>query len=176
MLPLIRNATESDAAALSALAWETFADTYAAFNSAQDMNLHLQRTYAPAIQAAEIVNVSMLTIVAEDDGALVGFAQLRCSPPPTCLLAVTPALQTPREILRFYVRRSWQGRGLAALLMEAARRAAASGGADALWLSVWSQNQRAQAFYRKCGFSRVGDTTFTLGLDVQQDFVMLRRA
>jgi ribosomal protein S18 acetylase RimI-like enzyme len=174
MTHLIRIATAADAVALSALARETFADTYAAFNTPQDMNLHLQRSYTPALQAAEIGNVNMLTIVAHSDGALSGFAQLRRSRPPACVSATQTPPRCAWEILRFYLQRDWHGRGLAAPLMEAARQAAVKAGADAIWLSVWSRNVRAQAFYRKCGFEIVGDTTFTLGRDVQHDFVMFR--
>jgi ribosomal protein S18 acetylase RimI-like enzyme len=174
MTHLIRIATAADAVALSALARETFVDTYAAFNTPQDMNLHLQRSYAPALQAAEIANVNMLTIVAQSDGELSGFAQLRRSTPPPCVSAASTPPRCAWEVLRFYLRRDWHGRGLAAPLMDAARRAAVNAGADAIWLSVWSRNERAQAFYRKCGFEVAGDTTFTLGCDVQHDFVMLR--
>lgn len=156
-----------------ARARETFIDTYAAVNTAQDMKLHLERSYAPALQRDEIENVSMLTIVAEDDGRLTGFAQGRYSTAPPCLGALATPPRRPWEILRFYVQRDWHGRGLARALMDSARAGAGAAGADAVWLSVWKRNERAQTFYRKCGFHPIGETTFTLGEDVQQDYVML---
>jgi ribosomal protein S18 acetylase RimI-like enzyme len=41
-----------------------------------------------------------------------------------------------------------------------------------MWLGVWERNWRAQAFYRKWGFRRVGEQTFMLGADAQTDWVM----
>jgi RimJ/RimL family protein N-acetyltransferase len=40
-------------------------------------------------------------------------------------------------------------------------------------LGVWERNARAQAFYRKHGFNRVGRQTFVVGSDPQTDDVML---
>jgi ribosomal protein S18 acetylase RimI-like enzyme len=45
-------------------------------------------------------------------------------------------------------------------------------GAEALWLGVWDGNPRAAAFYKKCRFTHVADKTFTLGDEVQRDWVM----
>jgi ribosomal protein S18 acetylase RimI-like enzyme len=59
---------------------------------------------------------------------------------------------------------------MAAVDREAARR-----GAMVVWLSVWERNERAKAFYRKCGFAEVGDKVFVLGTDRQRDRVMARR-
>jgi diamine N-acetyltransferase len=47
-------------------------------------------------------------------------------------------------------------------------------GADQVWLGVWEHNPRAIAFYRKWGFSEVGDHIFPLGTDPQRDIVMTR--
>ena len=43
-----------------------------------------------------------------------------------------------------------------------------------LWLGVWERNLRAQAFYRKHGFRKVGTQIFVVGTDPQTDHVMLR--
>lgn len=43
---------------------------------------------------------------------------------------------------------------------------------DSLWLSVWEKNSRAVSFYKKWGFSQVGNAVFPVGDDVQQDFIM----
>jgi hypothetical protein len=41
-----------------------------------------------------------------------------------------------------------------------------------VWLSVWDQNPRAIAFYRKVGFEDVGSTEFGVGSDRQTDRIM----
>ena len=47
-------------------------------------------------------------------------------------------------------------------------------GCDVVWLDVWEKNLRAIAFYRKWGFIEVGEQTFQLGDDLQQDLLMAR--
>jgi ribosomal protein S18 acetylase RimI-like enzyme len=65
------------------------------------------------------------------------------------------------------------GRGLAQALMAEVENAARRRGAHELWLGVWERNPRAQAFYRKCGFEKVGTQIFVVGDDPQTDHVML---
>ena len=171
---IIRKATVSDALALSELARATFTDTYAAQNTADDLRLHLERTYTPDKQRSEINNAAWLTLVADLDGVLTGFAQGGFTSPPACLASQTPAPRKPWEILRFYVHRDWHGKGVAQALMQQAVAGAMAAAADGIWLGVWSKNERARAYYLKAGFRHIGDTTFTLGTDPQLDFVMFR--
>jgi ribosomal protein S18 acetylase RimI-like enzyme len=67
-----------------------------------------------------------------------------------------------------------QGRGVAQELMQAVLAEAQRRRGATLWLAVWERNDRAQAFYRKCGFVDVGSQPFMLGTDRQTDRVMSR--
>jgi ribosomal protein S18 acetylase RimI-like enzyme len=163
----IRRAEAADAAALAALAERTFRAAFEADNTAEDMAAHAARSYSTDRQAAEIADPQLRTLVAESDGDLVGYAQLKHGPPPLCV-----ADAAPLELARFYVDAAWHGRGLAQALMRAAVEAAAACGAQTLWLGVWERNPRAIRFYRKVGFAEVGTQIFRLGSDDQQDLVM----
>jgi ribosomal protein S18 acetylase RimI-like enzyme len=57
--------------------------------------------------------------------------------------------------------------------MAAAKARARERGARGVWLGVWERNARAQAFYRKQGFERVGSKVFVVGSDAQTDDVFL---
>lgn len=153
----IRPALPPDAAALAELAARTFVETFAAANTAEDIAAYVAATYGQALQEAEIADPSMLTLIAEDDGPLVAFAQMR--------------LGDRIEIARFYVARERHGRGIAHALMDAVIAAA---GSKTLWLGVWEHNPRAIRFYEKCGFRVTGTQPFLLGSDVQTDLVMVR--
>jgi ribosomal protein S18 acetylase RimI-like enzyme len=78
------------------------------------------------------------------------------------------------ELKRLYVARACHGQGVAQALMDAALDAARARGAQTMWLGVWERNPRAVAFYRKYGFTRVGEHTFMLGTDAQTDWVLAR--
>jgi ribosomal protein S18 acetylase RimI-like enzyme len=45
-----------------------------------------------------------------------------------------------------------------------------------IWLSTFSENSRAIAFYKKWGFEVIGETTFLVGSDPQKDVLLLRPA
>jgi GNAT superfamily N-acetyltransferase len=109
-----------------------------------------------------------VTLLLEEDSALAAYAQVRRNDAP-----IEPPLESAVELWRFYVDRRWHGRGLAAPLMDAAKKAAGALGARQLWLSVWERNPRAVAFYTKSGFRIVGSKDFWVGSDRQTDHVMV---
>lgn len=165
----IGKACAADAAELAEFGARTFAATFGADNTAEDLRLHLASAWSPELQAAEIGDPGIDTLLARVNGILAGFAQLRAGKAPACI-----ATSRPVELVRFYVDKPWQGHGLAGQLMEAVLRQARGHGGRELWLGVWERNLRAQAFYRKHGFRQVGTQIFVVGIDPQTDHVMLR--
>lgn len=164
----IRRAVPSDVAGLAGLAARTFADTFGADNRPEDLEAHLTTSYGIRQQTDELANPDMVTLVAEHDGDLVAFAQVRRGPAPACVTD-----ESPVELWRFYVDRSWHGRGIAQRLMAASLDAARELGGRTLWLSVWERNPRAIAFYEKTGFRNVGTKDFWVGSDRQTDYVLV---
>ena len=163
----IRGAEPGDAAVLADLARTTFYDTFASTNDASDMALHLERAYGVAQQSAELRDPRITTLLVEEQGAAVAYAQLRDHHAPACVSGPAPI-----ELWRFYVDRRWHGRGIAQALMDRVRTEARSRGAGTLWLGVWEHNARARAFYAKCGFADAGEHVFLFGTDPQTDRVM----
>jgi len=162
----VRPASLDDAAALASLAARTFEETFAADNRPEDMAAHLATAYGLTQQSAEIASPDCVTLLAFADATLAAFSQVRRKDPPPCVSGASPI-----EIQRFYVDRRWHGQGVARPLMDASIAAARRLGARTLWLSVWERNPRAQSFYAKCGFTRVGDADFWVGPDRQTDHV-----
>jgi GNAT superfamily N-acetyltransferase len=164
----IRHGSAADAAALSAFAARTFAETFGHDNNAEDLHAHLATAYGIEQQARELSDPAWSTLLAHDDGRLIAYAQLRRGATPPCVVHADPV-----ELHRFYVDRPWHGRAVAAALMASARDAARTLGARHLWLGVWERNPRAIAFYRKSGFVDVGCHHFLLGADRQTDRVLV---
>jgi GNAT superfamily N-acetyltransferase len=164
----IRPATVEDATALAAFAARTFVETFAESNTPEDMQAHVARSYGLAQQTAELTEAGAVTLLAEQNGRLIGYAQLRRAAPPECVVAPDVI-----ELHRFYVERAAQGSGAAQQLMRAVEDAAGAAGARHLWLGVWEHNPRAMRFYQKCGFVDVGSHAFVLGADRQIDRIMV---
>jgi GNAT superfamily N-acetyltransferase len=134
------------------------------------MAKHLASAWSPGLQREEIDDPRLDTLLAIDGaGRFAGFAQLHAGRAPDCV-----ATHNPVELKRFYVDRPWHGQGLARELMAAVERAARARSARELWLGVWERNERARAFYRKCGFRPVGKQVFVVGDDPQTDDVMIK--
>ncbi|MBZ3691936.1 GNAT family N-acetyltransferase [Phyllobacterium calauticae] len=160
---ILRSATTDDASALSSFAARCFQETFGPDNKPSDMKAYLSNAFSPAIQAAEIADDAAIVILALDDrattGQLAGYAHL-----------VTH--DTDIQLKRLYVDASWQGCGLATRFMDRIFEECRWRGTDRLWLTVWTQNHRAIAFYEKIGFRVSGAETFMLGEDAQTDHVM----
>lgn len=165
----IRQATPSDAPAVAAFAERTFVETFGPDNTPEDLAAHVAKTFGIAQQSRELRDPHMITLLGESGSTLVAFAQLRRGYPPPCVTGPDPI-----ELLRFYVDRPWQGRGIAQSLMRAVEDTAHYTGARTLWLGVWERNPRAIAFYGKCGFTDMGEQEFIVGSDRQTDRVMAR--
>ena len=163
----LRPALAADAPALSVLAERTFRDTFGSRNSPENMDLHCARAFGAGIQRQEIEDRGVVTTIAEDQGAMVGFSQLHRARAHESVNATRPA-----ELHRIYVVAEWQGRGVARDLMQHALDTAARELCDWLWLGVWEHNPRAMAFYRKFGLEVVGSHDFMLGQERQRDLVM----
>lgn len=169
----IRRARVADAPPLSRFAAACFRETYAAMNTAQDMDRYVAEKFSAERQSTEIADPAGAVILAESSNArgeteLAGYAQLVRGALPACVAG--PAI----ELSRFYVASTYHGRGLAATLFDAVVAEARALGVPTIWLGVWERNPRAIAFYRKQGFVEVGAHDFVLGSDVQHDLVFTR--
>ena len=165
----VRRATAADNVLLAYLGAETFGDSFAAANTPEDMSEYLAASFSPATQARELEEPMSSFLILERDDATVGYARLSLGAAPASVAA-----RKPMEIVRFYSRKEWIGKGAGPVLMQACLNAAASSECDVIWLSVWERNPRAIAFYRKWGFEQVGTREFRLGSDLQNDLVMAR--
>jgi ribosomal protein S18 acetylase RimI-like enzyme len=165
----IREGRIEDAEVLAGFARRMFEEAFGALNDPGQLANHLAQSFGREHQARELADASWTTLLAEHDGHLVAYAQLRAAAAPGCVHGAEPV-----ELVRFYVDGAWQGQGLAHALMDDALAAAATRGAQTVWLSVWQVNARAVAFYRRRGFRITGVRTFHVGDDPQTDWVMAR--
>jgi ribosomal protein S18 acetylase RimI-like enzyme len=165
----IRSGVPADASALAELAARTFIDTFTANTHPDDMKVYVAEAYGPVQQGRELADPDINTLLVHVDDLLAGYAQLRRKPAPACVTG-----ERPIELWRFYMSQGWHGRGIAQQLMQAVEGGARRAGAGTLWLGVWEQNERAKAFYRKCGFVDVGSHIFLVGSDPQTDRIMTK--
>ena len=164
----LRQAHPDDSEALAHLAEHTFRETFATENNLTDMECYCSKNFGTEIQRQEILDANCVTILAEVEDQLVGFARVRLHVPKACVAA-----ERPSELHRLYVEKEWHGRGVAHKLMSKILSTALDSGADRIWLGVWEHNPRAIVFYNKYGFRTVGEHIFQFGSDPQRDLVIV---
>jgi len=163
----VRPATTADAPRLRDLNEVTFMDTYAAFNTPENLQIHVDSSFNLAQIEYELRQANLLYFVAESDGQLIAFAKLVPNH-----AAVGLDNQKVVEIERFYVLPAFHGQQVAQRLMALCCDWASKEAFDTIWLGVWEYNPRAFRFYQKLGFQHFGKHIFMLGLDAQNDLLM----
>jgi ribosomal protein S18 acetylase RimI-like enzyme len=161
-----RDAREDDAPALAAFSAETFVETFGPLYPPDDLAAYLAAKYAPRIQAEEIRDPETRYRLAFRGAELVGYCKSGA-----LTLPAAEADKSPRELHRLYVAAHVKGAGAAHDLMRDELDFARAHGADALYLSVWENNLRAQRFYRRYGFQHVGEHGFMVGSVRDNDFI-----
>lgn len=156
----LRTATAADAATLAVLGAQVFVDTYAPAGVRASLAAEVLAQHAPAVVAARLADPSVQFVVAERGGHLLGFAEARRPAPPP-LAAAGPGPAT--EIVRLYVQRPQQRRGLGRRLLQAALDEAARRGDALAWLTAWEGNGQALAFYARLGWRDIGAVDYAFG-------------
>jgi ribosomal protein S18 acetylase RimI-like enzyme len=113
-------------------------------------------------------------LAARADGRIVGYVMLIRGVPDDDEVQQAVTARPAVELSKMYVLPDGHGAGVSAALMTAALQHATDLGATCVWLGVNQQNERAQRFYTKHGFSINGTRTFRLGAGVENDYVMVR--
>lgn len=163
----IRQANLVDLAALQAIGRKTFAETFAAKNSTENLAAYLKEGFSEEKLRAELKNENSQFYFAEKEGEILGYLKVNFAE------AQTEA-QDPNalEIERIYVLKVYHGAEVGRKLFEHALEIARNRKAPYLWLGVWEENPRAIRFYQKQGFFEFGQHIFQLGDDAQRDVLM----
>lgn len=165
----IRPVTEHDLPALSALARQTFSETFAHLYSAEDLEAFLAASYGPEMLAQEMSGDGQFWRIAWDGDAAVAYVQ-------ACPVGLPHEDADPLrqgELKRIYVAASHQGLGLGGQLLARALNHLTECYGDApQWIGVWSENYRAQDIYAAQGFRKVGEYGFKVGATTDREFIL----
>jgi ribosomal protein S18 acetylase RimI-like enzyme len=159
-----RDATAADAKALAAFCARTFVETFGHLYPAEDLSAYLAAKYDEPVQREEIANPHFRYRLAFEGEVLVGYCMMG---------ALDLDVDDPNalELHRLYVDERMKGAGVAMALMADCLAWARAKSADALYLSVWENNHRAQAFYKRYGFEHAGEHNFMVGKTADHDFI-----
>lgn len=163
----VREATSEDAALIAELSRATFYETFASFNTKENMDLFMNNQFTTEKLVAEVGAPGNTFLLAFCEEEPVGYVRL-------CESENPPSLGASRalEIVRIYATASSIGKGVGSAMMDACIRIAQERGKEIIWLGVWEHNPRAIAFYERWGFHKFDTHVFLLGTDPQTDWLM----
>ncbi len=165
----IRLGDLADADLLAELGARTFSATFGPENTPDDMDAYLAKAFFPERIQEELVSGRGIYFIAFLDETAVGYLKLRVEKTPAA-----PVGPKPIELERIYVLAQHKGGGIGSLMKDRALTKAKAQGYQTIWLGVWKENQDAIKVYTRWGFEIVGEQTFTLGQDIQFDWIMAR--
>ncbi len=173
-MPTVRPATPADLPQLAQLAALTFPLACPPHTTDEAKAAFIATHLTEAHFAGYLADPARDVLVAEEGGELAGYVMNVEGEPADADVAAAIRIRPTVELSKCYVHPGRHGAGVAGSLMTAALAAAAARKAAGVWLGVNQENARAQAFYGKHGFERVGVKRFLVGERYEDDYVYER--
>lgn len=168
MTATYRDAKPGDAAAIDHIFRTSFCDTFAHLYRSTDLEAFL-RSFTAERWERDLTDGDVVFRIAEVEGSPVGYAKLA-----PLKLPVHPG--GPALLLdQIYLLKEHHGAGIARELMEWTIAEAGHRGAEELYLTVYTENERARRLYERYGFEAVGRYDFMVGRHADEDIIMMKR-
>ena len=156
---------------LAELQATTFREAYAGVHTRENIEAYIGANYTMAVAEADLSANETVCCLGLVDSAAFGYYLIKHVDCPMALDS------SSSELKQIYVLSSEYGRGLGHSLYQHAIEAIASAGRKWVWLCVSDVNYRAQAFYRKLGFSKLGaGPILEVGSDRLESSILAREA
>ena len=152
---------------LQKLGRQTFAETYAAGNTEENLTKYLREAFSITKLSDELMDRNSDFYFATLDNKEIGYLKTNIGSAQSEI-----SKEHTLEIERIYVMKTFYGKGVGQLLFEKAMALAKSYEVKYVWLDVWEKNPRALRFYQKNGFKAFGKHVFQVGDDKQTDIMM----
>lgn len=160
-----RDAVPADGDDLARVARRVFTETFGTLYRQEDLKTYLDSAYGEDGLIGVLRDAAYQVRLAIEDDAIVGY----CTIGPVAFPGEWPGAI---ELHNLYVLGPHQGEGIAPVLMDWALGQARERGAKEIVLSVYVDNHRAKAFYRRYGFVEFGKYTFMVGDHADDDRLM----
>ena len=166
----VRPARKEELGMLRKVAIETFIETFAEFNTPENMEAVLKEAYDADTLEREWREAGSVCYLAWEGNNLIGFVRLRLNDEAEDRLG-----KNTIELQRLYVHPAHQGKKTGSLLMKQVVDYCSEQGYDWIWLGVWERNYKAQEFYSKWSFEKFSEHIFQMGDDPQVDWLLRKR-
>jgi ribosomal protein S18 acetylase RimI-like enzyme len=165
----LRPASVADTPVLERLGEATYRSHFTAIWSPARLEAYIAAEYGADALAQSLARPDSAWLIAEVDGAPIGFAKLNWDR----ALPIPPA-RSGTELQKIYLRAECTGQGHGGAMLEGIVERAQQRGDRLIWLDVLKSNTAARAFYERHGFQVVGEIPFATDLREIGMWVMAR--
>jgi len=162
--------TQNQLALLQQISVETYTDTFAQYNSIENMQAFLADAYATEQLLAELQNPNTAFFFLKQGQMIVGYFKVN-----TGAAQSEPIGDEAFELERIYVRNGYKGQGFGKQMIQKAERMARELKKKTIWLGVWEHNLPALVFYQRMEFVPFSSHTFYMGDDAQRDLLLWKK-
>lgn len=162
---IIRPIQSTDLRPLADLAAKTFTDTFGHLYHTDDLKAHLEKAFSLPFFEDSLEKDHIL--IAEEQGQIAGYAKFG-----DVGLPIDHDPQADQELHRLYIDKPYLGKGIAPLLMTEMMKIPSMQQAKTIYLGVWENNSRAQKFYQKYGFEKIGEYDYPVGNHIDREWIM----
>lgn len=170
----MRAAGAADASALAEVAAATFALACPPHTTREAIDTFIAEVLSEERFDQYLADPHRELFVAVEQDVVTGYAMVVHGEPADRDVQAALTLRPATELSKIYVLPDHHGAGTSHRLMAAGIEAARARGSAGVWLGVNQQNERAQRFYAKSGFERVGTKRFLVGDRYEDDYVFQR--
>ncbi|HUH69260.1 MAG TPA: GNAT family N-acetyltransferase [Mycobacterium sp.] len=176
LTPAVHLATTDsvDTEELAAVAASTFPLACPPSTPAENIASFIDTNLSAARFAEYLTDPQRAILAAQLDGRIVGYAMLIRGVGDDTDVARAVPIRPAAELSKMYLLPDYHGAGVSTALMARTLATAKEWGVRCVWLGVNQENQRAQRFYAKNGFTINGTRTFQVGARRENDYVMVR--
>lgn len=156
MISIVK-ATAADSALIAATGAQSFIESHGHSAAPADIAAYVQEKYAEAVVLAELEDEHNNFHIIYQDRQVAGYSKsIPDAPHPAIIQSHVTKLE------RLYLLRPFYGQHLGKLLFDHNLEWSKSLGQSGMWLNVWTENERAVAFYQKHGFKIIGSYAFPI--------------
>jgi ribosomal protein S18 acetylase RimI-like enzyme len=163
----IKKVALQDLEALQKISKQTFQESFAEENTAENMAKYLEEGFSAEKLGKEILEPNSAFYVVTVGKELLAYLKINLGNAQTELKEIDGL-----EIERIYVLKAHQGKGIGNLLFEKAMAIAKENKLRYIWLGVWEKNTGAIEFYKQKGMEISDSHVFRLGDEEQLDYLM----
>lgn len=156
-MPEIIRAVPADATLLSEMAAQSFIESHGHSAPAKDIDQYVKEKYSKTVLEAELTDAQNHYHIVYVNKQAAGYSKIVLNAP----YESSPASNIAK-LERIYLLKSFYGTGAGTALFDFNIRLIKAAQQEAVWLFVWTGNERAIRFYKKKGFEIIGRHDFPI--------------